>query len=268
MLQRLPEYARFVRHLKARGIAEFTVGAPAREQVGCFSVKKKGDRLRLILDCMQRNAHFRAPGGVKPCSGESLSLLSCEEADALGVDARRLLQPRPARGLQGLVHDAVAVGWCAWAQVLERAGAAVVRPSGSACMLGAHGMDVGLVVDAADPPARHPPQRDLRGRLRGGRGAGARCPRGRAHPYADNLLTFDTKRERAEAKVSAVMAELTKMGLEWSATTQTPMGRTPRCWVKESGVSPRRLAPSRIGCGGQGSPFAERWHAGRCGAAT
>ena len=43
------------------------------ETVGLFFVKKKGGKLRMILDCRRSNCHFTTPKDIKLATGESMS---------------------------------------------------------------------------------------------------------------------------------------------------------------------------------------------------
>ena len=51
--------------------------------LGVFFVKKKEDRLRLIVDCRKANALSAPPPSVELLSGDGLS---CVEVDASGLD--------------------------------------------------------------------------------------------------------------------------------------------------------------------------------------
>lgn len=57
----------------------------AKEEVGIFFVKKKQDKLRLILDCRRSNHWFGEPSHVTLTTGESLRRISLEAREELHV---------------------------------------------------------------------------------------------------------------------------------------------------------------------------------------
>ena len=66
------KYASFLHRLLDLGL--ITLGLePAVETVGIFFVKKKGGKLRMILDCRRSNCHFSTPENIKLATGESMS---------------------------------------------------------------------------------------------------------------------------------------------------------------------------------------------------
>eukprot|EP00438_Fugacium_kawagutii_P025616 Skav209719 [mRNA] locus=scaffold528:209114:215555:- [translate_table: standard] len=64
-------YASFLQKLHGLSLIEFST-QPSKEQVGIFFVKKKGDRLRLILDCRRSNCHFSDPDPIHLATGEAM----------------------------------------------------------------------------------------------------------------------------------------------------------------------------------------------------
>ncbi len=65
-------YSDFVRRLLELNLVEVRREKPV-EKVGLFFVKKKQDKLRLIMDCRRSNCHFEDPLPVSLATGESLS---------------------------------------------------------------------------------------------------------------------------------------------------------------------------------------------------
>ena len=71
-------YEEYVDRLRGLGLVDFSVEKTV-EEAGIFFVKKKGDRLRMILDCRRSNCWFKEPKGVKLTTGESLSKIRVKE---------------------------------------------------------------------------------------------------------------------------------------------------------------------------------------------
>ena len=67
-------YCGFVKRLHDLNLVEVRREKPV-ERVGLFFVKKKQDKLRLIMDCRRSNCHFEDPLPVSLATGESLSRL-------------------------------------------------------------------------------------------------------------------------------------------------------------------------------------------------
>ena len=76
-------YARFVKDLLQRGLLRMSLGA--KERVGVFFVKKKGGRLRLILDARRVNEWFRKPPHVALVTSEGLGRIEVT-GDELGPE--------------------------------------------------------------------------------------------------------------------------------------------------------------------------------------
>ena len=74
----------FVARLHSLGLVDYSLDASV-ESVEMFFVKKKQDRLRLILDCRRSNAWFADPAPVKLTTGESLSKVQIKPGEALYV---------------------------------------------------------------------------------------------------------------------------------------------------------------------------------------
>lgn len=78
------DYVKFLSQLKDLGLVDFSKEA-AVETVGIFFVKKKQNRLRLILDCRRSNHWFKEPKHVSLTTGESLRRISIEPGEKLYV---------------------------------------------------------------------------------------------------------------------------------------------------------------------------------------
>lgn len=72
------KYAAFVRRLYDLHLVDVSLQAP-EEFVTIFFVKKKGNKLRMILDCRLANTHFREPEGIQLASADSLSKMELPE---------------------------------------------------------------------------------------------------------------------------------------------------------------------------------------------
>lgn len=57
----------------------------AVEQVEIFFVKKKQDKLRMILDCRRSNCHFGVPSNVKLATGDALARVEVGEGEKLYI---------------------------------------------------------------------------------------------------------------------------------------------------------------------------------------
>eukprot|EP00438_Fugacium_kawagutii_P006869 Skav205284 [mRNA] locus=scaffold1690:137803:145924:+ [translate_table: standard] len=77
-------YVKFLGQLKELGLVDFAL-EEAKEQVGIFFVKKKQNRLRLILDCRRSNHWFQPPEHVALTTGESLRRISLDPGERLYV---------------------------------------------------------------------------------------------------------------------------------------------------------------------------------------
>lgn len=77
-------YEEYVDRLRGLGLVDFSIEKTV-EEAGIFFVKKKGDRLRMILDCRRSNCWFKEPKGVKLTTGESLSKIRVKENQQLFV---------------------------------------------------------------------------------------------------------------------------------------------------------------------------------------
>ena len=75
-------YAPFVKRLFDLQLVSMSLTEPV-EQVGIFFVRKKGGKLRLILDCRRSNCHFEEPEPVRLTTGEALSRLEIEPGQKL-----------------------------------------------------------------------------------------------------------------------------------------------------------------------------------------
>ena len=76
------EYGAFISRLHSLGLAEFCL-EPQEEEVGLFFVKKKQNRLRLIMDCRRANLHFAEPSTVELATGDALGKLEVGRDDTL-----------------------------------------------------------------------------------------------------------------------------------------------------------------------------------------
>ncbi|CAK9052120.1 unnamed protein product [Durusdinium trenchii] len=77
-------FAGFVMRLHGLGLVEFSA-EPAVEEVGLFFVKKKQNRLRMIMDCRRSNSWFTEPKKVHLASGEALGRIQVSEGEELHV---------------------------------------------------------------------------------------------------------------------------------------------------------------------------------------
>ena len=75
-------YAGFVQRLHELGLVEYSL-EKSREEVGLFFVKKKNNKLRLIMDCRRSNCHFEEPQSVQLATGDALSRIEVEEGAEL-----------------------------------------------------------------------------------------------------------------------------------------------------------------------------------------
>ena len=64
------KYALFVRRCHAIGILNFTL--QCKSELGIFFVKKKHNKLRMILDCRATNLLFKTPPATNLVTGEGL----------------------------------------------------------------------------------------------------------------------------------------------------------------------------------------------------
>ena len=71
-LRSAKEYGKFLRHLAARNLIDFVLPGQRLSTVGPFFVKKKGGKMRLVIDCRRSNACFGRPDSVSLCSGDNL----------------------------------------------------------------------------------------------------------------------------------------------------------------------------------------------------
>ena len=78
------DYVAFLKHLIKIGLVDLSLEA-AVETVCIFFVRKKQNKLRLILDCRRSNHHFRPPTSVNLTTGESLRRVSIERGESLYV---------------------------------------------------------------------------------------------------------------------------------------------------------------------------------------
>ena len=211
------EYGRLPRLLYERGITELVREDDVGEVAGCFFVRKKGDRLRLILDCRHSNLHFRVPDSVQLCTGESLGCLEVGAHESLEVDGAdlrdafyHLLLPVEVRryfcmrratagsvGLETLNGEALHPGrllrprvrvvpmgwnWALW--WCQRIHEQIITRSGLP--------DAERLVDRRPAPP----------------------PRPSCHTaYVDNFIAFGTDRGAVEGKVATVMRHLEAAGL-------------------------------------------------------
>ena len=83
-LRQLKNYVPFVRRLHGLGLVDFSL-EEAVEQVEIFFVKKKQDKLRMILDCRRSNCHFGVPSNVRLATGDSLARVEMAEGEKLYI---------------------------------------------------------------------------------------------------------------------------------------------------------------------------------------
>ena len=78
------KYRSFIQTLHRLNLVSFQREAPV-ERVGIFFVKKKGGKLRLILDCRRANCWFEEPEGIHLATGDSIGRLELSEEAPLYV---------------------------------------------------------------------------------------------------------------------------------------------------------------------------------------
>jgi len=74
------KYALFVRRCHAIGILDFTL--QCKSELGIFFVKKKHNKLRMILDCRATNLLFKTPPPTSLVTGEGLGKIEVDIGDA------------------------------------------------------------------------------------------------------------------------------------------------------------------------------------------
>eukprot|EP00438_Fugacium_kawagutii_P004403 Skav208531 [mRNA] locus=scaffold3037:66464:70014:+ [translate_table: standard] len=84
LLRHQPTFSSFVKKLWKLGLVDLSL-EEGTEQVEMFCVKKKQNKLRLIIDCRRSNAWFKTPENVKLTSGDSLSKIELEDTEELFV---------------------------------------------------------------------------------------------------------------------------------------------------------------------------------------
>ena len=84
LLRHQPTFSAFVKRLWTLGLVDLSLEAGI-ENVELFCVKKKQNKLRLIVDCRRSNSWFRPPHSVKLTSGDSLSKIELSEEEELYV---------------------------------------------------------------------------------------------------------------------------------------------------------------------------------------
>ena len=84
LLRHRTTFATFVKKLVNLGLVDLSL-EKGREEVELFCVKKKQNKLRLIVDCRRSNAWFKEPENVKLTSGDSLGRLELGVEDELFV---------------------------------------------------------------------------------------------------------------------------------------------------------------------------------------
>ena len=72
----------FLQRLNQLGLLGFCL-APSVEQVGICFMRKKGDKLCMILDCRQSNCHFSDPVPIELATGEAMSRIHLEPIQPL-----------------------------------------------------------------------------------------------------------------------------------------------------------------------------------------
>ncbi|CAJ1334079.1 unnamed protein product [Effrenium voratum] len=76
------KYASFIKRLYDLHLVDVSLSVP-EERVSIFFVKKKGGRLRMIVDCRLANTHFVEPEGIRLASADSLSKMEIPEGSPL-----------------------------------------------------------------------------------------------------------------------------------------------------------------------------------------
>eukprot|EP00434_Breviolum_minutum_P035087 symbB.v1.2.031057.t1/scaffold3565.1/size54034/3 len=101
-------YIDFVKKLINLGLVDLST-QKAQEEVGVFFVKKKQNKLRLILDCRRSDHWFKPPTAVSLATGESLRRIAVDNEEELFVCSADLANafytlsmPSELRGLFGL----------------------------------------------------------------------------------------------------------------------------------------------------------------------
>ena len=80
-------------------------GKRAREIISAFFVKKKGNRIRLVLDCRACNQRVKVPVKTRMGSATALAQLSLGETDQMRI---------PSSDLQDCFYQLSIVELCAW----------------------------------------------------------------------------------------------------------------------------------------------------------
>eukprot|EP00438_Fugacium_kawagutii_P012339 Skav221970 [mRNA] locus=scaffold195:898936:903000:- [translate_table: standard] len=75
-------YSTFVQKLHDLNMVEYSL-EPPKEQVGIFFVRKKNQKLRLILDCRRSNCHFSTPEPIRLATGEAMARMQLEPGQEL-----------------------------------------------------------------------------------------------------------------------------------------------------------------------------------------
>ena len=76
------KYASFIKRLYDLHLVDVSLSVP-EERESIFFVKKKGGRLRMIVDCRLANTHFVEPEGIRLASADSLSKMEIPEGSPL-----------------------------------------------------------------------------------------------------------------------------------------------------------------------------------------
>ena len=77
-------YSEFLSRLHQSGLIDFSL-EPAAEEVAVFTVSKKGDKQRMILDCRRAHCHFLEPSYVNLCTGDTLGRIEMQHGEVLTV---------------------------------------------------------------------------------------------------------------------------------------------------------------------------------------
>ena len=77
-------YVSFVRRLVASGMVELVITQP-KEMIGFFGVKKKGGKVRLVIDCRRANSWFSKPRHVQLATGSAFSQMAFEPGESFYV---------------------------------------------------------------------------------------------------------------------------------------------------------------------------------------
>ena len=77
-------YSGFIKRLHEADLVDFSV-RPGAEKIEAVFVKKKDNRIRMVIDCRRSNAWFAQPDKVHLCTAEALSRICLEDTGSLYI---------------------------------------------------------------------------------------------------------------------------------------------------------------------------------------